>query len=157
MVESPGFQEQGGPGSGNTTPPTLCWLPGISGTLGDSGCAAQERGEGPLCFILLKTWPVVAFRSRGNLSLNSWFDHMVPATAQAPRIQEGWPQPLAGVCSKAVAGAGPGDTGSSHFVPSGAGRGLGGSGGESAPAAGLCQPRGDKVPAGQGILGLSRR
>lgn len=32
---------------------------------------------------------------------------------------------------------------------------LGGSAGEGASAAGLCQPRGDEVLAGQGILGLS--
>lgn len=36
-------------------------------------------------------------------------------------------------------------------------RDLGGSAGEGALAAGLCQPRGDEVPAGQRILGLSLR
>lgn len=122
-------------------------------------CSVVKRGFSFVSFFL-KTWPVMAFCCRESLSLDSDFDHEVPAITQARRVQEGWPhwyKRLTGVCTKHVAGAGPGDTSSSCSVHSGASRGLGGSGGESVPAAGLCQLRRDMVPAGQGILGLSRR
>lgn len=78
------------------------------------------------------------------------------ATVKALRAQEGWPKPLAGVCTNMWLKQGLGTLAVPVRLLS-SWRDLGGSAGEGALAAGLCQPRGDEVPAGQRILGLSLR
>ena len=90
--------------------------------------------KGPPLFLFFpKPWPFVGFvLGWGNLSLDSDFDLVVPATIQTPRGQEGWPKPFTDICTKRVAGAGAGDAGSSRLVHLGAGQGLGGSAGEGA-------------------------
>lgn len=81
---------------------------------------------------------------------------MVSATVKALRAQEGRPSASLAFVPNMWLKQGLG-TLAVPVRPLSSWRDLGGSAGEGALAAGLCQPRGDEVPAGQRILGLSLR
>lgn len=59
----------------------------------DSGCAALEKREDSLLFLFPQNLACCGISFQGNLSLDSEFNHAVPATTQAPRVQGGGRSP----------------------------------------------------------------
>lgn len=128
-------------------------------TVLDSGCAALENKSGSFSFLfsfkLGLSWDFL-FQGGGNLSLDSDFDPAVSATIRHQRTRRGGQGPplefVPNMWLKLDLG-----TLAIPVHPLRSWQDLGGRAGEGAPAAGLCQPRGDEVLAGQGILGPSLR